>query len=283
MSFEHLFREWSRDPLQGRFIDQQRWQSFRRFREILEELHASKDQIHELEKLGTLIESSETLSFSDAYHKIQALKAQRRSKNRVNAVERDRGKPTSYIRRQFKEYEFELPTDITHGQAKKILNDHRDRIRVDEQIANVEKSLQALGVEISERMDKDVLVRESESGLCPVDNLEIIADCCKKIPALASAIYWPKRFDGAFIEKLMNALESAVMEAEDAVDLIKDRELVLQQGDFRLVGKLPKKQLDILASDVATRALRGAYSEDRDMYDLVQHHLPDVELRDIDD
>ena len=77
-------------------------------------------------------------------------------------------------------------------------------------------------------------------------------------------------------------IQSAIDDGDDAEGQIEDREFLVGFDEYRLVGKLPKKQLNAAIRNVVENALRGKWDFERDILGCVKTYLPNVRLKTIE-
>ena len=282
MFFDHLFRSWRNEPVQGRFVNEQRWRPFAEFRTILAHLHASSAQVQRLEKLGAPISGPGALSYTEAFQRIGELEEIRSAARSQRQAELDAEPVKPNIRKQLAQFNIDCPSTLTNGEAKALVRAHKERLALDEQWQDITPRLTRLGVSI-DYSQTEAWQASTDKAASPLDDLEHILSELDGFPALAKQFPWPEPLQPANAAPLLDKIMDAVRAAEDAEYTIRERELVVDQGQYRLMGKMPKAQMNQLRLAVALQEIAGIYAEERDLLPLIQRYLPEVRFRDLDD
>ncbi|MEX2489485.1 MAG: hypothetical protein WD356_08170 [Pseudomonadales bacterium] len=63
-------------------------------------------------------------------------------------------------------------------------------------------------------------------------------------------------------------------EGDDAESQVTDKEITAKQGDYKIVGALPNKNLKSLLKEVVERTLADNWNFERDILGLLEQHFP---------
>ena len=78
-------------------------------------------------------------------------------------------------------------------------------------------------------------------------------------------------------------IETAIDEIENAIDELREREFFVGYDEYKLIGRLSKKQFNALSNEILRQVAAGQWDFDRDILTCIEKYLPDVRMKVIED
>jgi hypothetical protein len=308
--FERLFQlGWSSWPLYCKFINDSKWRKINYFFNIRDQLKASKDQKEYLTKYN--INFSEKLLHLEAKQIIDEDENLRRQKE-VEKADQERKRKgalpaTPQSKKKMNDLGITFSPDITRDRAKFLIERHEfliqlDKLKIsyDAEISKKEakarlerfhyqfdsisrlKSLAANRVISSESENIDLSLLNDEElydwGYY-LEELEKLINNLEELNVRHPVFSFKNKEN---LTDLVDLIESALDESEELLSEIEDRELYINNNDYKVAGRLNKKALSNFRIKVIEAMLSNRWDFDRDMLELVSKYLPSVTLKNMD-
>jgi len=278
LGFEDMLtRKWSGPPIEGRFENGTKWREYSYFQNILTVLKISREQITEMTKMG-IEQVDSNMSFKDAIKVIQLKNEELREKRVKERKEKEQLPTTKKTIKQLKDLGIEFNENITRVEAKRLISDYKDR----EYLTEIFSYLKKNKFTFVDQLEIDTVAKSSDASLPTFDQFDELYSTLQSLSDYKIEFNSLNSITKDEMEVFINRLYDAEFEAEDIEEQLKDREIMIGDDEFKVVGKLPKKQLLNIRTDIISRYLSGEWNSDKELMEIVNRHLPQLELRKID-
>ncbi len=278
LDFEDMLtRNWSNPPIEGRFENEQKWKDYTFFEKILNCLKISREQISEMEKLG--IEPVDpNISFKEAVSIINSKREEIRKQRKKDRDKKDKLPATKQTIKKLKDFGIVHSENITQGEAKRLIANFKDQ----EQLKDILKYFNDNNFSIFNHLSVENIINEDDKTLPTFDQFEELYTIIKTLMESQIKINFPESLNRDEMDKFITKLSDAEFEAEDIEEQLKDREIILGNDEFKVVGKLPKSQLLKIRTEIINRYLTGDWNPDKELKEIILKHLPDLTFKEID-
>jgi hypothetical protein len=134
-------------------------------------------------------------------------------------------------------------------------------------------------INLSLKSDIQILLKESDGDFSFAELLSDLFDLVTKLIEFDVPYRLPSNLDGELISKINIKLENIFSDLEDAEEQIRDREFSTFDGDFKVVGKLPKKNFKLFSKEILENHIQDNWDFERDIVDLLEKHFPELRLK----
>ncbi len=269
-----ITRNWSGPPIEGRFENENEWRQYAYFLKILDNLKASQNQLSMLNKHNINIDK-ENLKFREAIELIENNEDELRKQRAIEKQEKEKLPATRNTIKKLESYGIKFHDNITRSEAKILISKHEEK----EQIKQIVKDFNKRGIDISSKFEIETSINESANKFSFTELLSDLNDLFTRLIEFDVTYTLPEKLNAELISKINNKIENALFDAEDAEEQIKDREIFVKEGDFKIVGKLPKSNMQKLNKEVIENHLQGSWDFERDVLKLIRKHFPDIKLK----
>lgn len=271
-----ITRKWSGPPLEGRFENESKWKPYSYFQKILSNLQISNEQISLMEKLGMSNINSE-LSFVDAVNNIQKRNEELSLQREKEREEKEKLPATKQTRKKLIDLGIEFDDNITRREAKELIGYYKDK----EYLKEIFEFFKKNNITFVESLSVDAILKGVDDDLPSFDQLDEFYTTFESLDNTELHFDLPKKMNKADLEKLINQMYEAETDAEDVIEQLKERELFVGPVEYKVVGKLPEKQLKKIYTFVFNKYLANDWDIDRDLGDAIKTFLPEIRLKEI--
>ncbi len=278
MQFDDLLlRDWSGPPKWGRFEGESRWRGYGHFLKILNRLDAAQEQVVFLEAQGIEIDAG--LSFKEALNLVELRQGELKEIRAAEKLEKEKLPATTHIRKKMAGCGIDYPDNVTRAQAKELLARYED----EQELLGLTKKLAKKGISIQNLVINAEAKESNKDNMSIVDHLGSLIDLLDQLDKLDVEYTTPSEINLTTVPAFNERVEAAIFEAENAEEEIKERELLVDCDTFRVVGKLPRQQMNCLQKEIIEKVLSNKWEFDRDIIGCIEAHLANVKLKPLDD
>jgi hypothetical protein len=298
-----ILSNWSSWPQLGQFEGEEKWRDFQDILEIIDRLKPTEEQTdflrtHAPELNLDRIGFKETTELSQKYR----IRHEERERQR-KAKEKAELPVTDYTKKKLKAAGIPIPPGMTRGKANQLLerkadedavnvaldilraeqiDTQRDALSLEnaKNIQAMKKCLQDLKLKGFKTDDKSLLgalalTKDPHDLLYEAEGILDSAHCLEQMEV---SHLFSEELTPDTITALFEALSKACWELENASEEIAEKRVFADDADYKLVGRIKKKELQAINTEIFKKALAGDWDHGRDIAKLLRKHAPSIRL-----
>jgi hypothetical protein len=273
-----ITNSWSGPPVIGRFEGQNRWRNYSYFLEMFDHIAASEEQVKCLDSYGVSVNKS-FLLFRDADAMIK-IEENKICDARAAARKEKEGHPaTKAALKKLDSLGIIYREGVTRAEAKALVDEYETTQELQALVGRLGK----YGIRISEGAASISEDRDPENDMARIEQIENFVDLLDQLKELGATCPLPETLDINDLPDLSDRIGTAIFEAEDAESQLQGREFLAGDEWYKLIGRLPQKQLNALKDEIFRTALSESWDFEQNILKCIATHLPDVTLKIIED
>lgn len=273
---ELISNKWEEKPVSGRFYNKDKWRDIDFFYKVLNILKISEEQLKTLRSYE-IVYNSKTINFIEAQNLINDKEKQLEELKRIENDRIGNLPITSYSFNKLKEYGIDVSKTITRFEGEELISQYR----MEKQLNSILNDFSKNNKNISEKIRLVLSEYDSDEQFDFIQCLEELNGYCKEFNNYGYNYILPDNINLVNVDELINKLDVAQIDLEDAIDQIKDRFFSTLEGDFKVIGRLPKNNFKKLGFFILDKILNDneKYDFDDDILELIVFNFPDVKIK----
>jgi len=268
--------KWEVQPILGRFYNKKKWKNIDFFNKLLNILKISKEQLKTLLNYE-IVYNSKTINFIEAQNLIDEKEKQLEELKRIEDERIGNLPITSYSFNKLKDYGINVSKTITRIEGAEIIS----KFRLERQLKSILNDFSKINENITDNIRKALLNHDSDESFDFIQSLEELNGYFLEFKNYGYLYNLPDKLNFHDVKELNNKCENALGEMVDAVEQVKDRFFSTLEGDFKIIGRLPKNNFKKFGFFILDKILNDneKYDFDDDILELIISNFPDVRIK----